>query len=184
MLLFNRFTFFFVFFLFYLFFILIPTTEALNVSIASGYFNKIIQFPQISVIDSTNITFSCPAHGVFSDLSVSPTFFSQAGTFVPIVGFLITVSVYGTKSVFGYMTTCLLDDIVILTSTLALIFSWYTFSKPLWLSAVVFSIQNREFPHGYSFAFSATLMILFVSLFIILLLLGTARFFFHIRRNK
>ena len=146
MILSSRFKFLFVLFLFYLLFVLIPTAEAqnLNVTIASKFLGKIIQFPQIIVIDSTNIAFSCPASRPFSNLTISPTFFTQVGTFVPIVGFLITVSVYGTKSVFGYMTTCLLDDIVILTSTLVLIFSWYTFSKPLWLTAVIFSIQNWE----------------------------------------
>src|SRR5947209_7364524 len=161
----NRFRFLFVSFLFYLFFVLVPTTEVeaqnmTNGTLASGYFNKILQFPQVSV-NNSNIEFNCPAQGVFSDLKVSSTFFSQVGTFIPIVGFLITVSVYGTKSVFGYMTTCLLDDIVILTSTLALIFSWYTFSKPLWLTAVIFSIQNWEFPHDYNFVFSTVLIILF-----------------------
>src|SRR5437016_6730290 len=150
----NRIVPLFIFYLFYFFSNLILPAKAQNVTIASGYFNRIIQFPQVTVINPDRVIFSCPSSGVYSDLTDYHTFFSQVGAFFPIVGFLITVTVYGTKSVFGYMTTCLIDDIVILTSTLALIFSWYTHAKPLWLVAVIFSIENRRFSQEYDVIFT------------------------------
>ncbi|CAJ0631397.1 14526_t:CDS:2 [Entrophospora sp. SA101] len=72
----------------------------------------------------------------YKEQKVFGTFGSQLGTFIPIAFLIFTVAVYGTKSVFGYMKTCLIDDVVILTSSLVPMLSWYIFGKPLWYNLI------------------------------------------------
>ncbi|CAJ0845462.1 1108_t:CDS:2 [Entrophospora sp. SA101] len=103
--------------------------------------NNIIQFP-ISDPTQSKSGFTCPVVGNYNDLKIYPSFFSQLGTFFPILGLLFTVAVYGTTSVFGYITTCLLDDIVILGTSLVLIISWYSFTKPFWLVLLANLLQG------------------------------------------
>ncbi|CAJ0823160.1 12976_t:CDS:2 [Entrophospora sp. SA101] len=107
----------------------------------TGFLNGIIQLPIINITDS-GVDFVCPGTGPTSSLREYTSFFSQVGTFIPIAGLLFTIAVYGAKSVFGIMTTCLIDDIVIATTSFAPIFWWYTFAKPLWFYGIIHEIQG------------------------------------------
>ncbi|CAJ0753290.1 6513_t:CDS:2, partial [Entrophospora sp. SA101] len=55
--------------------------------------NNIIQFP-ISDPTQSKSGFTCPVVGNYNDLKIYPSFFSQLGTFFPILGLLFTVAVY------------------------------------------------------------------------------------------
>ncbi|CAH1767719.1 4256_t:CDS:2, partial [Entrophospora sp. SA101] len=93
--------------------------------------NRMFDFP---VYDSVN-GLKCSV-SEYKEQKVFGTFGSQLGTFIPIAFLIFTVAVYGTKSVFGYMKTCLIDDVVILTSSLVPMLSWYIFGKPLWYNLI------------------------------------------------
>ncbi|CAJ0626510.1 16529_t:CDS:2 [Entrophospora sp. SA101] len=109
-------------------------------STVSSFLSKVVQLPQISIVNG-ELIFSCPSTDSYSNLEEYTSFFSQVGTFIPITGLLFTIAVYGTKSIFGIMTTCFLDDIVIFTSSFGAIFWWYTFAKPFWLTAVTRAME-------------------------------------------
>ncbi|CAJ0844849.1 13654_t:CDS:2 [Entrophospora sp. SA101] len=112
-------------FIFYLLFSLIPiATEGVE---GQTIKDKISVFPEYSPENGLK----CDAVD-FHEHKIFGTFGCQLGKFIPIAFLLFTVAVYGTKSVFGYMKTCLIDDVTILTSSLVPIFSWYIFGKPLW----------------------------------------------------
>src|SRR5438045_3927854 len=87
----------FIIYLFCHFFGLIPTVNAL----IGEYVNEIIQFPQFTIGENgEGVILACPTNQ-FSESVVYGTFASQTGAFIPILGLLFTVAVYGTTSVFG-----------------------------------------------------------------------------------
>ncbi|CAJ0752877.1 7516_t:CDS:2 [Entrophospora sp. SA101] len=147
----------------------------------TGFLNGIIQLPIINITDS-GVDFVCPGTGPTSSLREYTSFFSQVGTFIPIAGLLFTIAVYGAKSVFGIMTTCLIDDIVIATTSFAPIFWWYTFAKPLWFYGVTNQIQDTN--QNYGLIYSIILCILFGTMIIVQTIAAIIRFHFHQRRNK
>nr|CAG8603813.1 14008_t:CDS:2 [Entrophospora candida] len=130
-------------FIFCLFFGFISTAKAEKnlTSTVTNFLAGIIELPQINVTYD-GIDFVCPGSSSISSLQAYTSFFSQVGTFIPITGLLFTIAVYGTKSIFGIMTTCLLDDIVILTTSFGPILWWYTYTKPLWYYGVIHEIKE------------------------------------------
>ncbi|CAJ0836857.1 17846_t:CDS:2, partial [Entrophospora sp. SA101] len=143
------------------------------------------KFPLIDPSGSS-VAFSCPAVGTYSEVNIYPSFFSQVGTFFPIVGLLFTVAIYGTTSIFGYMTTCLLDDIVILVtfSIPSQIFSWYTFSKPMWIWILATMLSDFEAgivrPYGDYYQYIVAIGCIFiVSAATTLIVFGVIRYKFH-----
>ncbi|CAJ0907174.1 6629_t:CDS:2 [Entrophospora sp. SA101] len=147
----------------------------------TGFLNGIIQLPIINITDS-GVDFVCPGTGPTSSLREYTSFFSQVGTFIPIAGLLFTIAVYGAKSIFGIMTTCLIDDIVIITTSFGPIFWWYTFTKPLWFYGVTNQIQDTN--QNYGLIYSIILCILFGTMIIVQTIAAIIRFHFHQRRNK
>src|SRR6266498_2416417 len=129
----------FIFYLFCLFFSLIPAVKAKSLK---DEIIKIINFPNYENNNGT-MEFSCPS-AEYTEEVVYTAFSSQIGAFIPIIGLLFTVAVYGTKSAFGYITTCHLDDIVIFTSSLAPIFAWYTVVKLLLLIFLYLSYMSPD----------------------------------------
>src|SRR6266542_7122864 len=129
----------FIFYLFCLFFSLIPAVKAKSLK---DEIIKIINFPNYENNNGT-MEFSCPS-AEYTEEVVYTAFSSPIGAFIPIIGLLFTVAVYGTKSAFGYITTCHLDDIVIFTSSLAPIFAWYTVVKLLLLIFLYLSYMSPD----------------------------------------
>ncbi|CAH1762112.1 14454_t:CDS:2 [Entrophospora sp. SA101] len=151
-------------------------------STVSSFLSKVVQLPQISIVNG-ELIFSCPSTDSYSNLEEYTSFFSQVGTFIPITGLLFTIAVYGTKSIFGIMTTCFLDDIVIFTSSFGAIFWWYTFAKPFWLTAVTRAME-MDSNYDYSRMYSTVFKILIGSAIFVLALMAIIRFHFHKRRNQ
>ncbi|CAJ0823156.1 12974_t:CDS:2 [Entrophospora sp. SA101] len=151
-------------------------------SIIANFFSDIIRFPQIVVIND-EIDFVCPSTKDYSNLKEYTSLFSQVGTFTPIAGLLFSIFIYGAKSVFGIMTTCLIDDMVIIAASFGPILWWYTFAKPLWLFGIIHEIQ-KDTNYNYEFIYSIVLGILLGSMVVILILGSILRLHFHNRRNK
>ncbi|CAJ0823155.1 12973_t:CDS:2 [Entrophospora sp. SA101] len=171
-------------FIFYIFFNFISTAKAQKntTSIIANFFSDIIRFPQIVVIND-EIDFVCPSTKDYSNLKEYTSLFSQVGTFTPIAGLLFSIFIYGAKSVFGIMTTCLIDDMVIIAASFGPILWWYTFAKPLWLFGIIHEIQ-KDTNYNYEFIYSIVLGILLGSMVVILILGSILRLHFHNRRNK
>ncbi|CAJ0750586.1 6370_t:CDS:1, partial [Entrophospora sp. SA101] len=151
-------------------------------STMTGFLNGIIQLPIINITDS-GVDFVCPGTGPTSSLREYTSFFSQVGTFIPIAGLLFTIAVYGAKSVFGIMTTCLIDDIVIATTSFAPIFWWYTFAKPLWFYGIIHEIQG-DLIYDKDLINSITIGVLFGIMIILQIFGAIVRFHFHQCRNE
>ncbi|CAJ0835844.1 4182_t:CDS:2, partial [Entrophospora sp. SA101] len=122
-------------------FIIKTKAEKNLTSTVTNFLAGIIELPQINVTYD-GVDFVCPGSSSIGSLQAYTSFFSQVGTFIPITGLLFTIAVYGTKSIFGIMTTCLLDDIVILTTSFGPILWWYTYTKPLWYYGVIHEIKE------------------------------------------
>src|SRR6266542_725736 len=114
-----------MFYLFCLFFSLIPTVRT------QVFMEGVVYLPEYTN-NNGKMEFSCPSTN-YSEKVVYNTFSSQIGAFIPIIGLLFTVTVYGTKSAFGYVTTGHLDDIIIFSFSLVPIFPWYTMVNLIFL---------------------------------------------------
>nr|CAG8599673.1 6784_t:CDS:2 [Entrophospora candida] len=147
----------------------------------NDFLSEIIKLPQFENTDNGTLLM-CPGNNTTSSLKTYADFFSQVGTFIPIAGLLFTISIYGTTSIFGIMTTCFLDDIVIITTSFGPIFWWYTFSKPFWFYGIINQLHDLNYNHDH--IYSIVLSVLFGSMIIILFLGRIIRFHFHKRRNK
>nr|CAG8614838.1 10596_t:CDS:2 [Entrophospora candida] len=172
-------------FIFYLVFGFISTANAEKnlTSTVTNFLNGIIQLPQVDVTDD-GVDFICPgSSGSTSSLEKYTDFFSQVGTFIPMAGLLFSIVVYGAKSIFGIMTTCLIDDVVILVTSLGPIFWWYTFAKPIWFYGVVHEIQG-DLNYDKGLINSIAIGVMFGSMVIILTFWAIIRFHFHQRRNE
>ncbi|CAJ0625863.1 9333_t:CDS:2 [Entrophospora sp. SA101] len=171
-------------FISYLFFGFISTAKAEKnlTSTVTDFLANIIQLPQINVTEN-GVDFICPGTGPTSSLEEYTSFFSQVGTFIPIAGLLFTIAVYGAKSVFGIMTTCLIDDIVIATTSFAPIFWWYTFAKPLWFYGIIHEIQG-DLIYDKDLINSITIGVLFGIMIILQIFGAIVRFHFHQCRNE
>ncbi|CAJ0760712.1 7672_t:CDS:2 [Entrophospora sp. SA101] len=151
-------------------------------STVTDFLAGIIQLPLINVTED-GVDFICPGTGPTSSLEGYTSFFSQAGTFIPIAGLLFTIVVYGAKSIFGIMTTCLIDDIVIATTSFAPIFWWYTFAKPLWFYGVIHEIQG-DLIYDVGLINSITIVVLLGTMIIVQTFGAIIRFHFHKHRNE
>ncbi|CAJ0760711.1 7671_t:CDS:2 [Entrophospora sp. SA101] len=151
-------------------------------STVTDFLAGIIQLPLINVTED-GVDFICPGTGPTSSLEGYTSFFSQAGTFIPIAGLLFTIVVYGAKSIFGIMTTCLIDDIVIATTSFAPIFWWYTFAKPLWFYGIIHEIQG-DLIYDKDLINSITIGVLFGIMIILQIFGAIVRFHFHQCRNE
>ncbi|CAJ0634795.1 10017_t:CDS:2 [Entrophospora sp. SA101] len=171
-------------FIFCLFFGFISTAKAEKnlTSTVTNFLAGIIELPQINVTYD-GVDFVCPGSSSIGSLQAYTSFFSQVGTFIPITGLLFTIAVYGTKSIFGIMTTCLLDDIVILTTSFGPILWWYTYTKPLWYYGVIHEIKE-DLIYDKDLINSIAIGIFFGSMVILLTFWGIIRFHFHQYRNE
>ncbi|CAJ0632181.1 16451_t:CDS:2 [Entrophospora sp. SA101] len=147
----------------------------------SGFLSEMIKLP---LFENTGngTSLMCPGNNTTSSLKTYADFFSQVETFIPIAGLLFTIVIYGTKSIFGIMITCFLDDIVIITSSFGPIFWWYTFSKPFWFYGIINQLHDSNYNHNP--IYSTVLNVLFGSMTIILFLGEIIRLYFHKCRNK
>ena len=167
-------------YLFCLFLGLIPTAKA---GVVGNYVSKILQMPMIDKSESEEV-FVCPASDYY-EYDIYSSFFSQVGTFIPAVGLLFTVGVYGTTSVFSYITTCHIDDVVIFTVTLAPIFAWYTLAKPIWLYKLISGLTLDVTDIDTSLYMSdidnddVVIITLFVSFASIIILMALIKIYFH-----
>ncbi|CAG8726253.1 11147_t:CDS:1, partial [Dentiscutata heterogama] len=87
--------------------------------------------PTTSKTDNGDIRFQCHTGTYYDEVSHS-SIISQLSSITAIAGLIINIAFYGVTSKLHLKTTCILDDLLILTFFLTPIFSWFFTVKPAW----------------------------------------------------
>ncbi|CAG8516212.1 15161_t:CDS:2 [Dentiscutata heterogama] len=136
-----------------------------------------LTFPEYN---TTLQQFSCPITQ-YSNYNLHTTFFAQVGFLFSSSSLIFTIAVYGAGSIFGYIKTCRIDNIVILTTSLVPIFSWYSLIKLYWYGNIMcktLESTNKICLFLESSIFFILVLLLVVVVIVIFMILICSHFFY------